>query len=120
LTSRMYYDIHTHMKDKPDKKSADPHRVFLKEIAGLWPLAKGSLAEVRKPCTRKGCKACAEGLGHPAAIFTYREGGKLRCMHVRPGQVAEIRLAIENGREFEAKLTRLGREAVLRHRKEDA
>jgi hypothetical protein len=115
----MYYDIHTRMKDKPDKKPTTPHKVFLQEIAGLWPLAKGSLTEVRKPCTRKSCKTCAEGLGHLAFIFTYREGGKLRCMHVRPGQVAEIHLAIENGRKLEAKLTCLGREAVLRHRKKD-
>ena len=115
----MYINVHKHMKGKTDKRTADPHQAFLKEIAGLWPLAKGSLAEVRKPCTRKGCKACEEGLGHPASILTYREGGKLRCMHVRPGQVPEIRLAIENGRKLDAALPRLGREAVLRHRKED-
>ena len=89
---------------------------FLDEVAGLWPLAKGSVSEVRKPCVRKGCKACAEGRGHPAAIYTYREGGKLRCMHVRPEFVPELKQAIENGRALEAALVRLGREAVLRSR----
>ena len=61
-------------------------------------------------------QACAEGRGHPAAIYTYREGGKLRCMHVRPEFVPELKQAIENGRALEAALVRLGREAVLRSR----
>ncbi len=88
----------------------------MEEVAGLWPLAKGSLSEVKKPCVREGCKACEAGRGHPAWIYTFREGGKLRCMHVRPELVAELRLAIDNGRRLEAALTRLGRELVLRRR----
>jgi hypothetical protein len=104
------------MARKSASQSPGPRQVFLKEVAGLWPLAKGSLSEVRKPCARKGCKACAEGRGHPAAIFTYREDGKLRGMHVRPDFVPVLRQAIEHGRKLEAALVRLGREAVLRSR----
>ena len=86
------------MKSKPMPRTPGQQEAFLQEVAGLWPLAKGSVSEVSKPCVRKGCKACAEGRGHPAAIYTYREGGKLRCMHVRPGFVPELKQAIENGR----------------------
>ena len=82
----------------------------------MWPLAKGSLSEVRKPCARKGCKACAEGRGHRALAYTFREGRRLRCMHVRPGFAGELRLAIANGRRMEELLVRLGREAVMRSR----
>ena len=93
-----------------------PQRRFHDEIAALWPLAKGSLSEVRKPCTRKGCKACADGTKHPAFIYTYREGKKLHCLHVRPEFVPELRQAIENGRKLEEMLVRLGREHVGRLR----
>lgn len=104
------------MKRKSMPQTPGQQEAFLKEVAGLWPPAKGSVSEVRKPCVRKGCKACAEGRGHPAAIYTYREGGKLRCMHVRPEFVPELKQAIENGRLLEAALVRLGRELVLRSR----
>ena len=114
--TRMYYVIPTRMKRKSMPQTPGQQEAFLDEVAGLWPLAKGSVSEVRKPCVRKGCKACAEGRGHPAAIYTYREGGKLRCMHVRPEFVPELKQAIENGRALEAALVRLGREAVLRSR----
>jgi len=94
----------------------DPQRIFLEKIAALWPIAKGSLSEVRKPCNRKGCKACAVGIKHPAFIYTYREDGKLRCLHVRPEFVVQLRQAIENGRRLERMLTRLGRDYVKRLR----
>ena len=116
LHVRMFYNIHTHMKRKSESGTLDEQQAFLNEIAKLWPLAKGSLSEVRKPCVRKECKACAEGRGHRATIYTHHEGSRLRCMHVRPGFVPELRRAIENGRKLEAVLVRLGREAVLRNR----
>lgn len=112
----MYNAIHTRMKAKPATKPNNEQQAFLTEAATLWPLAKGSLSEVRKPCTRKGCKACAEGRGHRALVYTFREGGRLRCMHVRPGFADELRLAIANGRRMEELLVRLGREAVMRSR----
>ena len=93
---------------------------FLKEVAALWPLAKGSLAAVRKPCTRPGCKACAAGKGHPAHIYTYREGKRMKCLHVRPAHVAQVQQALENGRKLEAMLVRLGHELILRSRATDA
>jgi hypothetical protein len=37
-------------------------------------------------------------------------------LHVRPELVAELGLAIDNGRRLEAALARLGRELVLRRR----
>ena len=83
---------------------ADSRRdAFRERIEALWPLAKGSVSEVRKPCTRPGCKACASGQKHPALIFTYRKDGKLRCRHVRPGQEASyyIYVTYPDGRHSE-------------------
>ena len=117
---RMYSDIHMHMQHNSEPSPSEPHSEFLEEVSRLWPLAKGSLSEVSKPCTQKGCKACAEGRGHPATIYTYRQGGKLKCMHVRPRFVPQMRKAIANCHQLEEILTRLGRETLVRLREEDS
>ena len=115
LTCRMYCKMHFSMKCNPSP--ADPRRdEFRKRIEALWPLAKGSVSEVRKPCTCPGCKACASGKKHPALIFTYRKDGNLRCRHVRPGQEAVLRQAIENGRALEGLLVEAGEELLRRLR----
>lgn len=85
-------------------------------IAALWPAAKGSLSEVRKPCVRKGCKACAEGIRHPAWLLTFRLEGKRRCVYVPREQVPALQQALANGREVE-RLLCLVAEAVARQGK---
>ena len=77
------------MKTKADKVKAQP-APFLEKVAGFMPVARGSLALVRK-----------SGRKHPAWLFVYREGGKQRSRHV-PAQCAPLmKLAIENGRKLE-------------------
>ena len=62
---------------------------FLAQIVSLWPAAKGSVAEVHKPCVRDGYKACAEGRKHHAFILAYKEGSRRRCLYV-PGILSRI------------------------------
>jgi hypothetical protein len=117
----MYVIVYTYYMNKKNKKDmTDSQQAFIKEVSGLWPLARGSLSEVRKPCVRKGCKVCEQDGGHSAWIFTYREGGKLKCLHVRPEHAGHIRQAIANGRKLEALLAGLGRQAVLHSRQAQA
>jgi len=89
---------------------------FLKQVAELWPAAKGSVAEVHKPCTRPNCKACAEGRRHRAFILGYKEGGKRRCLYVSAERVAALRAAIANGRRLEQLLSLCGAEMVKQAR----
>ncbi len=105
------------MKRKPDRDDAAKD-AFAEKVAGLWPVAKGSLTLTRSPCTRKGCKACASGAKHPKWLFTFREGGKLRGLYVRPAHAARIRRAIANGRELERLMVEAGRALVLALREE--
>jgi len=91
---------------------------FFRQIAKLWPVAKGSVAEVRKPCTRPGCKACAEGRKHPAFILGYKQAGKRRCLYVPADWVAALRKAIANGRRIEQLLSEYGAEMVKQARKQ--
>ena len=87
-------------------------------FAETFPVAKGSLTATHSPCTRKNCRLCAEGKGHPKLIFTYRDNGKLRGLYVRPEHENILRAAIENGRTVERLLTESGRDMVLALRRE--
>ncbi|HOX60238.1 MAG TPA: hypothetical protein PLC99_25455 [Verrucomicrobiota bacterium] len=90
---------------------------FLKDLEALWPLAKGSLAQVRKPCIRKSCPACARGDKHPAFIFTFTRKGKRKCMHVPKSLVPELRKAIANGRRLQDMISQAGIDMILDSRK---
>jgi hypothetical protein len=80
-------------------------QAFLGELANLWPLAKGSLAEVRKPCIRPNCRACRSGQKHPALIFNFRHAGKQHCRYVSAELAPLLRQALDNGRKLEKRLT---------------
>jgi hypothetical protein len=90
---------------------------FLSELRRLWPAAKGSVAEVRKPCVRAGCRACAEGRKHRAFIFAYKDGIRRRCLYVPEKRVATLRAAIANGRRIEQLLSQCGAEMVKQARR---
>ncbi len=106
------------MKTKPPQIPDASKDVFVERLAALWPVAKGSLTLTRSPCTRKNCKECASGRKHPKLIFTFREGGKLRGLYVRPSQEKQLRGAIANGRELERLMTEAGHELVFALRRE--
>jgi len=100
------------------KPAARSRQAFLKEAAAHWPLAKGSLAFVRRPCIRPGCPACRRGEKHGAWIFTFRQGGRQRCRYVSKELVALLRQAIANGRWLEGRMTELGAALIEAHRRE--
>jgi hypothetical protein len=87
---------------------------FLRQLERLWPAIKGSLAEVRKPCIRPHCAACARGDKHPAFILSFTDKGRRRCMYVPAGLAPQLQQALRNGKALEALLYELGPE-LLRH-----
>lgn len=93
---------------------------FMKELAQRWPVAKGSLAEVRKPCTRPNCRACQSGEKHRAFLFGSREDGKQRCLYVPRDLVPALRRAIEGGRWLEEELSHMGRQLIEAYRRNRA
>jgi len=102
--------------NKPHPTSNDVMDGLLVQIQALWPAAKGSVAEVRKPCVRPECQACAEGRKHRAFILSYKDGGHRRCLYVPVAQVESLRRAIANGRRIETLLSKAGAQMVLRQR----
>ncbi len=89
---------------------------FIEELRRQWPVARGSLCEVAKPCVRAGCAACAQGEKHLSFIFSYRKDGKQRCLYVPRELVPQLRRAIDGGRWVESRLSELGAALVFAHR----
>jgi hypothetical protein len=82
----------------------------------LWPAIKGSLAQVYKPCIRKGCPACARGDKHPAWLLSFSAQGKRKTMYVPLALVPILKRALQNGRKIEVILYRTGPQIIRKHR----
>jgi len=83
------------------------------KLTRLLPAAHGTVAEVRKPCTRKNCARCQRGERHPAFIYVYSdETGRRRCLHVPRELVPELRRRLENGKAISRLLFEAGAEFV--------
>jgi hypothetical protein len=90
---------------------------FLEEIRKLWPVARGTLAEVTKPCIRRGCAACERGEKHAAFNFTFRKGTKRRCLYVPRELVPRLERALQNGRRVEERMVEIAEGLILAHRR---
>jgi hypothetical protein len=87
-----------------------------RQIKGLWPALKGSLAKIYKPCIRKKCPLCERGDKHPAWILTTSQRGCRRCLYVPEELVPTLQQAIQNGRKLEAMLCDMGPAIVKAYR----
>jgi len=92
-------------------------KFFQQQLARLWPVLKGSLSEIHKPCIRPNCPACARGEKHAAFILSFTQNDRRRCMYVPVELVPLLRQGLENGRKLEALLSELG-PRLLRHYRE--
>lgn len=101
------------MKQKSFTPSQEP---FARKVIALWPALKGSLALVRKPCIRPGCRTCARGDNHPAYLLSFTKQGRRRCMYVPAALVALVNRALKNGRRIEELLYRMGPALIWEHR----
>jgi hypothetical protein len=103
-------------------KSADStlRHNFLHQLAKLWPAIKGSRAEVRKPCIRPNCAACARDDKHPACILSFTDQGRRRCMYVPAEWVPSLQQALHNGKALEALLYPMGPELLRQYRQQRA
>ncbi|HEY1755658.1 MAG TPA: DUF6788 family protein [Bryobacteraceae bacterium] len=69
-------------------------------LSSASEVLRGSLLQ-RTVRHSSGCQKCARGEGHPLWVLNVGyPGGKTRQVSLRPGQVPEVRKAIEHYREF--------------------
>lgn len=90
---------------------------FVEEITKLWPVARGTLVEVAKPCIRPGCAACERGEKHAAFNFTFRKGTKRHCLYVPRALVPALARALENGRRVEERMVAIAEAMIRAHRR---
>lgn len=90
--------------------------IWLAQMERLWPAIKGSLAQVRKPCIRQNCPACASGQKHPAWILSVVAGGRRSTLYVPEAWVGDIQEAITNGRKIEDLLQKAAIQMVKSYR----
>ena len=114
----MYVYGYTYSMPTDRPLPADVQKYFQEQLLPLWPVLKGSLAEVHKPCIRPNCAACARGDKHAAFILSFTEKGRRRCMYVPAELVPLLRQGLENGRKLEALLSQLGPMLLRHHRQE--
>jgi len=121
FVSSICYDILSGMSKTPDRHERDARKAFAAMARSLWPVAKGSLARVARPCGRaKTCRACLSGRRHPMWIFTFRREGRLHCRYVPAELVERLRRALANGRQLEKRLAEEGPALIERYRRERA
>ena len=94
------------MKQK-QATSAAQQRLW-KELQACWPALKGSLAQVRKPCIRPHCPACASGKKHPNYLLAFTLKGRRHCLYVPLAMVPALKRALANGRRIEQLLYKMG------------
>ena len=82
------------------------NRAFLKRMAALErrlesyrPFIRASVVITRKPCIRKGCRACREGHKHISPLLTASVKGKPKNRYLPLRLIAEARRRTENYRK---------------------
>lgn len=96
-----------------------PQQPFLDKLLPLWPALKGSLAQVRKPCIRPNCPACARGDKHPNYLLAFTQNGQRRCLYVPRAMVPLLKRALENGRRIEKLLYEMGPALLAEYRSQN-
>src|SRR6266849_11173905 len=93
---------------KPKNLDSPVQKLLREKLLSLWPALKGSLAQVRKPCIRPNCPACARGDKHPNYLLAFTQKGRRRCLYVPRAMVSVLKRALKNGRRIEQLLKEMG------------
>jgi hypothetical protein len=99
---------------------ADVQRWFDGVIRKLWPVAVGSLSLRKGSCIRPNCPACASGQGHSSYALYGRRGDRRFSIYVPERLVAEVRAAIQNGRQLQELVNEAGARYVNALKRQDS
>lgn len=90
------------------------NQTFIKRMAELErrlefcrPFIRASVVITRKPCIRKGCRACREGHKHISPLLTVSVKGKPKNRYLPMNLIAEARRRTENYRKTKRVLERM-------------
>lgn len=90
------------------------HSTSTKRLAALArrleacrPFIRASVVITRKPCIRKGCRACREGHKHASPLLTTSVRGKSKNRYLPKRLIAEARRLTGNYRKSKAILEQM-------------
>jgi hypothetical protein len=92
------------------------------QLSSAGGVLRGSLLQ-RTVHHSSGCLKCARGEGHPLWVLTVGyPGGKTRQVSLRPGQIPQVRKALEHYRDFKRTLEAISElnQFLLRLDREDS
>ena len=70
-----------------------------RRLESYRPFIRASVVITRKPCIRKGCRACREGHKHISPLLTASVKGKPKNRYLPVRLIAEARRRTENYRK---------------------
>lgn len=81
--------------------------VLARRLEAYRPFIRASVVITRKPCIRKGCRACREGHRHESPLLTASVRGKPKNRYLPKGLIAEARRRTENYRRSKVVLEQM-------------
>jgi len=78
-----------------------------KQLRNYGEFMRGSMVTLKRPCTYKGCRKCAEGVKHPTTYYSISRKNKTELIYL-PGRMHErVRRLIENYRTMNSIIDRI-------------
>jgi hypothetical protein len=75
-------------------------QILLRRIAEAREFIRGSVVEMKRPCTYPGCRKCASGEKHPTWVLTFSRKGKTHTVYLGAGRVAEAQRQVASYRRL--------------------
>ena len=91
----------------PPRSYAKRLAVLDRRLRSCRPFIRASVVITRKPCIRKGCRACREGDKHESPLLTASVEGKPKNRYLPKRLVAAARRRTENYRKMKAILEQM-------------
>lgn len=82
-----------------DRPLAKRLAVLDRRLEAYRPFIRASVVLTRKPCIRKGCRACREGRKHMSPMLTASVRGRPKTRYLPQGLIAEARRRTGNYRK---------------------
>ena len=69
-----------------------------RELVNQPDFVRGSVVELRRPCTRTHCPRCRSGERHPATYLSFKQAGRTRLVYLSAAVQGQAREWVENYR----------------------
>lgn len=79
------------MRPEDRKAWVQRKRALLREVRDIRDFLRGSVVVLKRPCTYRRCRRCAQGLKHPAIYHTVSQEGKTQTTYLGASLADEAR-----------------------------